>query len=141
MSGEKLSLSRDAFLERPLALSAGHAASTNLCRFFSAFGAGSVATTSKPCARNSAAQLAPMTPVPTIAIRRTGLFNATLFSPCRLTSVSQFRIVFLRYGRGGLLRSYWAARGFSPHPTKRVARGSIQKTMGFFHQAAAAVAL
>jgi hypothetical protein len=38
----------------------------------SAFGAGSVAITSRPCARNSAAQLAPMTPVPTIAIRRMG---------------------------------------------------------------------
>src|SRR5580692_6423899 len=35
MSGEKLSLVRDAFFERPLAMSAGHAASTNLCRFFS----------------------------------------------------------------------------------------------------------
>src|SRR5207253_9195741 len=54
-------------------------------RFCSAFGAGSVATTSKTLARNSAAQLAPMTPVPTIAIRRTGLFNAMLSSPCRPT--------------------------------------------------------
>src|ERR1700722_6644396 len=45
-------------------------------RFASAFGAGSVAITSKPRARNSAAQLAPITPVPTMAIRRTGLSKA-----------------------------------------------------------------
>src|ERR1700722_9242399 len=81
MSDEKLSLSRDPFFERPLALRAGHAASTNLCRFFSASGAGSVATTSKPRARNSAAQLAPITPVPTIAIFRTGLFKAIVLLP------------------------------------------------------------
>src|ERR1700683_2004729 len=76
MSCEKLSLFRDAFLTRPFSVRAGHAASTNLRKFCSAFGAGSVATTSKPCARNSAAQLAPITPVPTIAIFFTGLFKA-----------------------------------------------------------------
>src|SRR5882757_7209321 len=52
---------------------AGQALSIYSRRFSSAFGAGSVAITSRPCARNSAAQLAPMTPVPTIAIRRMGL--------------------------------------------------------------------
>src|SRR5271169_1769295 len=36
-------------------------------RFASAFGAGSVATTLRPRARYRAAQLAPITPVPTIA--------------------------------------------------------------------------
>src|ERR1700733_6987257 len=50
-------------------------------RFASAFGAGSVATTSRPCARNRAAQLAPMTPVPTIAIRRIGFSEDISVSP------------------------------------------------------------
>src|SRR5580704_17513987 len=76
MSCEKLSLLRDAVFARPFLVRAGHAASMNLCKFCSAFAAGSVATTSKPCARNSAAQLAPITPVPTIAIFCTGLFKA-----------------------------------------------------------------
>jgi len=44
------------------------------CRIFAQFLFGawsrSVATTSIPCAKNSAAQLAPITPVPTIAIRQ-----------------------------------------------------------------------
>src|SRR3954447_4383536 len=75
MSRVKLSLSRDAFGERPMAVSAGHASSMYLRRFASAFGAGSVAITSRPRARNSAAQLAPMTPVPTMAIRRIALSN------------------------------------------------------------------
>src|SRR5262245_61178976 len=58
-----------------MVVSNGQASSTYLRRFASAFGAGSVATTSKPRARYCAAQLAPITPVPTIAIRRTGLLN------------------------------------------------------------------
>src|SRR5215470_12795928 len=69
----KLRRSRDAPGDRPISVSAGHASSTYLRRFASAFGAGSVATTSKPRARYWAAQLAPITPVPTIAIRRIGL--------------------------------------------------------------------
>src|ERR1700690_4261221 len=81
MSGEKLSLLRDAFLARPFSVRAGHAASMNVRKFCSAFGAGSVATTSKPCARNSDAQLAPLTPVPTIAIFCTGLFKAIVLLP------------------------------------------------------------
>src|ERR1700730_2023301 len=54
----------------PIAVSAGHAASTYSRNLASALGAGSLATTSKPQARYCAAQLAPITPVPTIAIRR-----------------------------------------------------------------------
>src|SRR5580692_7127542 len=81
MSGEKLSLLRDAVFVRPFAVRAGHAASTNLRKFCSAFAAGSVATTSKPCARNSAAQLAPITPVPTIAIFCTGLLKPIVLLP------------------------------------------------------------
>src|SRR5271169_4170816 len=51
-----------------------HAASTYFRKFASAFGAGSVATTFNPRARYSAAQLAPITPVPTIATFRISLF-------------------------------------------------------------------
>jgi hypothetical protein len=39
-----------------------------LCKLASAFGAGSVATTSNPRAKYWTAQLVPMTPAPTIAI-------------------------------------------------------------------------
>ncbi len=49
------------------------ASSTYLRKLASAFGPGSVATTSNPRARYSAAQLAPMTPVPTMAMRLIGL--------------------------------------------------------------------
>src|SRR6202047_3311706 len=59
----------------PIAVSAGHAASTYSRNLASALGAGSLATTSNPLARYCAAQLAPMRPVPTIAMRRTGLFE------------------------------------------------------------------
>src|SRR5438270_9710073 len=88
MSRVKLSLSRDAFDESPMDVSAGHASSMYLRRFASAFGAGSVAITSKPRARNSAAQLAPMTPVPTMAIRRIGL--SELMCPFLLYSEAGF---------------------------------------------------
>src|SRR3989440_5641693 len=59
---------------RPSRSNAGHAAATNRLSAASAPGATSVATTSRPLARKSADQLAPMTPVPIIAIRRMGLF-------------------------------------------------------------------
>src|SRR5258707_11361314 len=65
----KTNRSRLAPGERPISVKAGHASSTYLRRFASAFGAGSVAITSNPRARYCAAQLAPITPVPTIAIR------------------------------------------------------------------------
>src|SRR5258706_8914008 len=64
----------DAPGDRPNRLSAGQAVSTNFLSAASAFGATSVATTCSPLARNSAVQLAPMTPVPMMAMRRTGLF-------------------------------------------------------------------
>jgi hypothetical protein len=50
-----------------------------LRKLASAFGAGSVAMTSSPRARYSAAQLAPMTPVPTMAMRRIGLLYDMIF--------------------------------------------------------------
>src|SRR5258708_39941641 len=77
----KLRRSRDAPGERPMASSSSHASSTYLRSFASASGAGSVATTSKPRARYCAAQLAPMTPVPTMAMRRMGL---SYFMSCLL---------------------------------------------------------
>src|SRR6266542_295827 len=69
----KLKRSRDAPEDRPMFVRSGQASSTYLRKLASAFGAGSVATTSNPRARYWAAQLAPMTPVPTIAMRRIGL--------------------------------------------------------------------
>src|SRR6266566_4951578 len=56
--------------ENNLTFKSFHAASMYRRRFASAFGAGSVATTLRPRARYRAAQLAPMTPVPTIATFR-----------------------------------------------------------------------
>jgi len=44
-------------------------------QFASAVGSGSAAMTSNPRARYSAVQLAPITPVPTTATRRTGLLT------------------------------------------------------------------
>src|SRR5438445_598238 len=82
MSVVKPRRSRDAPVDRPMLVSTFHASSTYLRRFASAFGAGSVATTSNPRARYSAAQLAPMTPVPTIAIRRIGLLYDILIFLC-----------------------------------------------------------
>src|SRR6202051_4259535 len=71
----------DAPGARPNPFRAGHAASTNRFSADSAFGAISVATTSRPLARYSAAQLAPMTPVPMIVTRRTGLRVDIVSSP------------------------------------------------------------
>src|SRR5260370_14670588 len=69
----KLKRSRDAPEDRLMFVRSGQASSTYLRKLASAFGAGSVATTSNPRARYWAAQLAPMTPVPTMAIRLIGL--------------------------------------------------------------------
>src|SRR6266566_9186912 len=77
----KLKRSRDAPEDRPMFVRSGQASSTYLRKLASAFGAGSVATTSKPRARYCAAQLAPMTPVPTIAIRSIGLLYDIIISP------------------------------------------------------------
>src|SRR6266571_671121 len=77
----KLRRSRAAPGERPMTVSCSHASSTYLRKLASAFGAGSVATTSNPRARYWAAQLAPITPVPTIAIRRIGLLYDIMIFP------------------------------------------------------------
>src|ERR1700677_1878167 len=74
-SALKVILDWDAPGERPSLLSDGHAASTKRFRAASAFGATSVATTSRPFARKRAVQLAPMTPVPMMATRRMGLLG------------------------------------------------------------------
>src|SRR5437763_12587681 len=95
----KVKRSRDAPLERPMFVRSFHASSIYLRRLASAFGPGSVVTTSNPRARYSAAQLAPMTPAPTIAMRRTGfLRDMTFLLLCGLTTV----VHHLR--RGGALR-------------------------------------
>src|SRR6266550_2846867 len=82
MSVMKLKRSRDAAEERPMLVRSGQASSTYLRKLASALGAGSVATTSNPRARYSAAQLAPMTPVPTMAMRRIGLLYDILIFLC-----------------------------------------------------------
>src|SRR6202795_2055162 len=74
----------DAPGERPNRLSAGQAASTKFLSAASAFGAMSVATTCSPLARNSAVQLAPITPVPMMAMRRMGLVSVMSFLRCVL---------------------------------------------------------
>src|SRR6266481_1680017 len=97
MSVAKLKRSRDAPEERPMLVRSAQASSTYLCKLASAFGPGSVATTSKPRARYSAAQLAPMTPVPTIAILRIGLlYDIVLLSVVRCFCVGDAGKVSLR---------------------------------------------
>src|ERR1700722_2792159 len=75
-----LRLSRDAFGESPMIVRSFQAASMYWCKFVSALGAGSVAVTLKPRAKYKDAQLAPITPVPTIAMLRISLFFAISFS-------------------------------------------------------------
>src|ERR1700710_379222 len=82
-SGVKLRFDCDAPGDRPNRLSAGQAVSTNFFSAASAFGATSVAVTCSPLARNSAVQLAPITPVPKMAMRRMGLGSVMSFSPVR----------------------------------------------------------
>src|SRR5882724_6445752 len=89
----KLKRSRDAPEDRPMFVRSGHASSTYLRKLASAFGAGSDATTSNPPARYWAAQLAPMTPVPTIAMRRIGLLYDIMFFPyfvCLVADLGNF---------------------------------------------------
>src|ERR1700720_878475 len=75
----------DAPGDRPNRLSAGQAVSTNFLSAASAFGAISVATTCSPLARYSEVQLAPITPVPMMAMRRMGLVSVMSISPMRLS--------------------------------------------------------
>ena len=77
----KVKRSRDAPFERPMVVRSFQALSMYLRKLASALGAGSVATTSNPRARYSAAQLAPITPVPTMAMRCTGLLYEMINSP------------------------------------------------------------
>src|SRR5713101_3242283 len=97
--------SRDAPLERPMLVRSFQASSMYLRRFASAFGAGSVAMTSKPRARYSAAQLAPMTPVPTMAIRRIGLLYDILVFLCVDFCVSNAGEISLRDQQRFLFRA------------------------------------
>src|ERR1700747_1243543 len=89
----KVKRSLDAPFERPILVKSFQASSTYLRKLVSAFGAGSVAMISNPRARYSADQLAPMTPVPTIAIRRIGLLYDMIFPPiCQVcdSTIQQF---------------------------------------------------
>src|SRR5882757_11586625 len=79
MSAVNVRFDCDAPGERPNRLSAGQAVSTNFLSAASAFGAMSVATTCSPLARNSELQLAPITPVPMMAMRRMGLVSVMSF--------------------------------------------------------------
>src|SRR5205814_8297590 len=92
----KVRWSRAAPGERPMTVSCSHASSTYLRKLASAFGAGSVAMTSNPRARYWAAQLAPMTPVPTIAMRRIGLLYDILVFLCVDFCVSDAGEISLR---------------------------------------------
>src|SRR4051812_29246530 len=77
---------------RPNRSSAGQAAFTKRLSDVSASGAISVAMTSSPFARNSAVQLAPMTPVPMMATRRIGLLLDMVGSPLIGFQISDFRV-------------------------------------------------
>ena len=81
------------------------ASSMYLRKLASAFGAGSVAMTSNPRARYSAAQLAPMTPVPTMAMRRIGLLYDILVFLCVDFCVSDSGEISLRDEQRFLFRA------------------------------------
>src|SRR5436190_22845737 len=101
----KLKRSRDAPQDRPMFVRSGQASSTYLRKLTSAFGAGSVAATSKPRARYWAAQLAPITPVPTMAMRRIGLLYDILVLLCVAFCVSDAGEISLCHEQWFLLRS------------------------------------
>src|SRR5882724_3360131 len=103
MSVVKVKRSRDAPFERPMLVRSFQASSMYLRKLASAFGAGSVTMTSNPRARYSAAQLAPMTPAPTIAMRRIGLLYDILIFLCVDFCVSDAGEVSLRHEQWFLL--------------------------------------
>src|SRR2546422_7441157 len=105
MSVVKVKRSRDAPFESPIFVRSFQASSTYLRKLASAFGPGSVAMTSNPRARYSAAQLAPMTPVPTIAIRRIGLLYDILIFLCVDFCVSDSGEISLRHEERFLFRA------------------------------------
>src|SRR5438477_716256 len=96
MSVVKVKRSRDAPFESPMFSRSFQASSMYLRKLASAFGPGSVVMTSNPRARYSAAQLAPMTPAPTIAMRRSGLLYDILVFLCVDFCVSNAGEISLR---------------------------------------------
>src|SRR6516162_2193295 len=86
-------------------------------KFASAFGAGSVAVTLRPRARYSAAQLAPMTPVPTIATFRISFFFAIPSSLDCFNSQKKlfesFHLLFACKYRFGAYFRYWLHKFFT----------------------------
>src|SRR5882724_4256627 len=105
MSVVKVKRSRDAPLERPMVVRSFQASSIYLRRLAAAFGPGSVAMTSNPRARYSAAQLAPITPVPTMAMRRIALLCDILIFLCVDFCVSNAREIALRDEQRFLFRA------------------------------------
>src|ERR1700737_1177079 len=79
ISPSNFSLAGEASAASPIRLRAGQKSLTRLRRRASAPSAGSVATTSKPLARKHAAQLAPMTPVPTTVTWADDVFAVAIF--------------------------------------------------------------
>src|SRR5882672_9267280 len=105
MSVVKVKRSRDAPLVRPMLVRSFQASSIYLRRLASAFGPGSVTMTSNPRARYSAAQLAPMTPAPTTAMRRIGLLYDILVFLCVDFCVSDACEISLRDEQRFLFRA------------------------------------
>src|SRR5580692_6498532 len=111
ISSVNLRLSRDAFGESPMVVRSFQAASIYWRRFAPAFGAGSVAVTLKPRAKYKAAQLAPITPVPTIAMLRMSLLFAISFSlSCLVQKYSSLETLFARDRRFGGAIGGWRRR-------------------------------
>src|SRR2546423_12040043 len=96
MSVVKVRRSRDAPFESPTFVRSFQASSTYLRKLASAFDPGSVTMTSNPRARYSAAQLAPMTPAPTIAMRLIGFLYDILIYLCVDFCVSDAGEISLR---------------------------------------------
>src|SRR6266853_6012609 len=96
MSVVKVKRSRDAPFESPMLVRSFQASSMYLRKLSSAFGPGSVTMTSNPRARYSAAQLAPITPAPTIAMRLIGLLYDILVFLCVDFCVSDSGEISLR---------------------------------------------
>ena len=129
----------DAPGARPNRSSAGQAAFTKRRSDVSASGAISVAMTSSPFARNSAVQLAPMTPVPMMATRRIGLLLDMVGSPLigfQISRVSDAGEIALREEKVAFSRSVEpggidrAGEIGHEHPIAR----DIQRDADPFHQ-------
>src|SRR5262249_48767654 len=96
-------------------MSAGQAVSTNFRSAASAFGAISVATTCNPLARNNAVQLAPITPVPMMPMRRMGLVLVISISLMRVSD----------FGVGDAGKIAWGVEEIALVPSVEIGRISF----------------